>query len=94
MKIIAFPTVAVGRPAHVGATWLSTARFRLIQAIGAALNWIGAPGAVQPMALDDAVSGLSVSVTVSALYTKIKVNGRDFYFDRMTGRFDGTGSAL
>ena len=40
---------------------------------------------------DDIVTGGVIEVKVGSLFTRLSVNGRDYYFDRITGRFAGTG---
>lgn len=57
------------------------------------MNSAGAPGAIREVDLKDALTGQEVSVTVGATYVRLTVNERDYYFDRLTGRFDGTGTA-
>jgi hypothetical protein len=58
------------------------------------LNRLGVPGAVAPLAYRDAVTGCTLTVDVGVFFTRISVDGRDYYFDRVTGRFDGTGQAV
>ena len=48
---------------------------------------------MQPVAINDPATGQQIAVTVGDLLVRLTVNGRDFYFDRLTGRFDGTGTA-
>ena len=93
MAVISFPDRRSPQAAAAGATWLDIARGRLRVAVGGFLNRVRVPGAVQPVDVTDNVTGQCLSVAVSALYTRITVNGRDYYFDRITGRFDGTGSS-
>jgi hypothetical protein len=57
------------------------------------LNRAGLPGAVQDVEINDELTGQQVSVRVRALFTRISVNGRDYYFRRLSGRYDGTGSS-
>ena len=59
--------------------------------LGGLLNRMGVPGAIQPFETHDALTGQHIKVTVSARFTKIQVDGRDYYFYRLTGGFDGTG---
>ena len=59
---------------------------------GRLLGRLGVPGAIRPVEINDQVTGLTIKVTVSPRFTMIKIDGRDFYFERLTGRFDGTGS--
>ena len=71
-------------------------KVRLADAIRGLVGWIAQrahlPGVVQPIELDDEASGNTLRITVSERFTRITVNGRDFYFRRISGRFDGTGS--
>lgn len=43
--------------------------------------------------LKDDLTGQHISVTVGGAYVRLSVNGRDYYFDRLNGQFDGTGTA-
>lgn len=52
---------------------------------------IGFPGAVNNMEIHDEVTGQHLKVDVGILFTRISVNGRDYYFNRFSGKFDGTG---
>lgn len=58
------------------------------------LNRLGVPGAIQPMQHRDALTGQRIDVHVGVLFTRITINGRDYYFDRVTGRFDGSGQRV
>ncbi len=51
------------------------------------------PGAIRDFEHYDEVTGQQISVRVGLLYTRIRVDGRDYYFDRVSGRFDGTGTS-
>ena len=66
-------------------------RRRFRRSLGRFLDWLGVPGFVQPMEVDDLVTGWHLSIRVSPLFTVISVEGRDFYFYRRNGKFDGTG---
>ena len=50
------------------------------------------PGAVRPCEIEDPVTGDRISISVGPRFTRLAVNGRDYYFERVTGTFDGTGS--
>jgi hypothetical protein len=65
---------------------------RARERLGALLNRIGVPGAIQPVEVRDKLTGQQVSVSVGELFVRVSVDGRDYYFDRLSGRFDGTGS--
>ena len=67
--------------------WISYYRFKLRCAIGHILN-LCTPGFVRPCKHGD------VEVKLLPRYTIITVKGLDVYFDRMTGKIDGTGQCL
>lgn len=90
--IVRFPSERVPKAAAMGASRYVILKGRLRERVGRLLNWMGAPGAIRDMAVTDEAAGHSVAVAVGDLFVKLTVNGRDYYFDRVTGRFDGTGS--
>jgi len=45
------------------------------------------------MEATDKITGQKVAVSIGDLFVRLSVDGRDYYFDRITGRFDGTGSS-
>jgi hypothetical protein len=90
-SVVRFPTERVQRPAQRNASLLEIAAGRLRRWLGRILNHLGIPGAIQPMEFDDVLAGQRISASVGELFVCISVNGRDYYFDRTTGRFDGTG---
>lgn len=61
---------------------------------GKLLNWFGVAGFVQPMEIRDTLMGSNISVRVSGYFTVISVDGRDFYFKRLTGEYDGSGMSI
>jgi hypothetical protein len=65
---------------------------RLKEWFGRLLNRTGVPGAVQEAEIEDEVSGQVVHIRVGPVFTRISINGRDYYFHRLSGKFDGTGS--
>jgi hypothetical protein len=81
----------IARPPTQRATKLQIWRGRLRELLGAALKRLGVPGAVAESEINDPATGDHVEIRVSHLFTRISINGRDYYFDRMTGRYDGTG---
>jgi hypothetical protein len=52
------------------------------------------PGLVRPTRYNDPLTGNLIEVSVSGSATILSVNGRDYAFDRLTGRFTGTGTSL
>jgi hypothetical protein len=65
---------------------------RLGETVAHLLNRLGCPAAIQPMNYRDGLTGDEIEITLRHSYSVISINGRDFYFDRVTGRFGGTGS--
>ncbi len=90
--VLRFPTERIARTARGGATWLEIWAGRARQCLGRVLNRIGMPGAIRPMEFKDKLAGQHLAVSIGELFVCISVSGRDYYFDRITGRFDGTGS--
>ena len=93
-RLLRFPTERTSHPARSGATALDTIKSRLRETIGSLANRLGLPGAVQPVEIHDQATGQRISIAVGAVMVRMTVNGRDFYFDRLTGRLDGAGSTL
>ena len=65
-----------------------------VESLHRLLNQLGVPGAIQPLAYRDELTNQQISVAVGLHYTILTVSGREYYFDRVTGKFDGTGVAL
>jgi hypothetical protein len=93
VNVVDFPSDRVSRPARDGATVIDIARSRVRAGVGRLLNKLRVPAAIQPIEITDEVTKQHVAVTVDDLFVRISIDGRDYYFDRVTGRFDGTGSA-
>ena len=51
-------------------------------------------GKILPWRYQDAISGNEIEVTVSHLYTTIRINDRCYYFCAEDGKFDGTSTRL
>jgi len=80
------------RPASKGATRFQILRSRLSVTLGLLLQRFRVPGAVRDSDIDDSEIGYRIRVRTGPLFTRININGRDYFFCRYTGRFDGTGS--
>ena len=71
-------------------------RLRLTDAIWLALGKAlrrAVPGAIRNLDYHDELTGQHIRVKVGLLYTCISVDGRDYFFRRYSGRFDGTGTS-
>ncbi len=92
MPVIPFRSPPDDRPAETRTPrWPQTAWVNLRLAAGRLVNQCRIPGAIQPMHINDKLSGQTLDVTVGPFFTCISVNGRDYYFCRFSGRLDGTG---
>lgn len=60
--------------------------------LGRLLHWLRVPGFVQPFEYRGESSGQMVSVRISPRYTILSIDGKEFFFRRETGAFDGTGA--
>jgi hypothetical protein len=89
--VVRFPVERMQRSARTTATACEVAASRLRQWLGRTLSRYGVPGAIQPMEFEDSLAGQHISVSVGEFFVCLSVNGRDYYFDRITGCFDGTG---
>jgi hypothetical protein len=58
---------------------------------GRLFNLAGVPGTVRDCDYDGSICQASISVRVGELFTKVRVNGLDVYFHRLTGKIDGIG---
>jgi len=84
-----------GRPtATPAASWVGHLRSRIEELFCSWLTRRGFPGAIQPMTFTDELTRQTVTVRVTTGYTILTVDGRDFFFHRLTGTFDGTGGIL
>lgn len=80
------------REASMGASRLQILQGRMVEWLCLTMDRFGVPGFIRDVELKDAVTGQHVKVKTGHLFTKISVDGRDYYFHRLSGRFDGTGS--
>ena len=46
---------------------------------------------IKPFVYHDKVTGQTISLKKSSYYTILSIDGRDYYFNRETGEFDGPG---
>ena len=79
------------QPTSDGATTWDIWKTRARESVGRLLCRFGFPGFVQDVSLHDPLTHQEVTISSSPYFTKISINGRDYYFDRLNGRFDGTG---
>ncbi len=77
-----------------GATWWDILYGKLKQFAGNLLNGLGVPGFVRPLEIQDTLTNTYVQVRVSGFFTVISIDGRDYYFRRLTGEYDGSGISV
>ena len=51
-------------------------------------------GVIKPFSFYDRETKTNIKVSLSQLYTTIKINGVKYYFIRETGEFDGIGEEV
>jgi hypothetical protein len=88
-RILAFPLA--GQPTTANATRWQVLKSRFALAVAGLLHRMGVPGTIAPVSINDALTGQRLEITVDPFFTCVSVDGRDYYFCRFTGRFDGTG---
>lgn len=74
--------------------WGHSVASKTRRSIGRLANRAGVPGAVTSVDLIDGADGPRFAIKVGNWYTVVSVGNRDYYFNRLTGRFDGTGSTI
>lgn len=79
-------------PAQLGASWWHRKTSRVREQLSRLANWIKLPGAVANTRIEDSLTSQVIEIRTGVLFTRISVNGRDYYFRRFSGVFDGTGS--
>jgi len=58
------------------------------------LNALRTPAIIQEFEYSDKLTNQKISIKNQSLHTVITIDGRDYYFNRLNGKFDGTGSGL
>src|SRR5215472_18481282 len=88
-KIIPLPRPGI--PARHGATVLQIAAGRLRELIGNLANRLRVPAFIRAAVIEDELTRQTIVIEPGRLVTRISVDGRDYYFGRFSGRFDGVG---
>lgn len=84
----------VDTPALFGASKVDIALSRLKMLTGRLLNRLHIPGVIQPFRYYGPVTEAQIALDVGVLFTKLSVNGRDYYFSRFSGKWGGTGQCI
>lgn len=83
-----------GEPLTYNATVFQTLLGRLKYKLGLLLNFIDVSGFVKPTKVYDRLTNTNLEVVLGGYFTIIKVNGKDFYFNRFSGEYDGSGMSV
>jgi len=59
---------------------------------GAVLEFVHAPAKIREFEYVDLSTNETIYLTTGARYSVLHVGSKRFFFDRITGRFDGTGT--
>lgn len=92
-RVLKLPRRFLGHAPEGGATLFQFYVERARQLAGRLLNRIGIPGAIRNTRFKDAITGDEIDIQVGEFFTRLSVNGRDYYFRRISGKFDGSGKA-
>jgi hypothetical protein len=74
------------------ASRLDILKGRIGEFVGRILGRVQLPGLIASTTINDPYLGQTIEVKVGIISTRISVNGRDYYFSRLSGKFNGTGS--
>ena len=69
-------------------------KYNIKSAIGNLLNRIKFPAFIQKTEIEDPVLNMNIKIKPCSRSTIISIDNRDFYFDRLTGKFTGTGCSM
>jgi len=73
--------------------WRTTRRL-VRHAVGFTLELVHAPATIKEFEYVDSTTNETVYLSTGARYSVLHVGVKRFFFDRVTGRFDGTGELL
>src|SRR5262245_59172746 len=59
---------------------------------GHLLNRLQIPGTVRNYKIADPTNNQIITISVGDSFTRISVNGSDYYFNRLTGKYEGRGT--
>lgn len=89
--ILQFPQQLPSLPTSHGASKLDIIRGRFSEIAGRILNILHIPGAISDAIIKDDLTGQNIQIMVGVLFTRLTVNGCDYYFSRLAGKYDGAG---
>jgi len=83
-----------GQLSKTGANLLQIYIERLKQWFGYVLNFLHIPGFVKHIKVYDRLTNTNIEIRLDGFFTVVSINGKDFYFHRLSGEFDGSGITL
>lgn len=89
-----YPLFQGGEAVKEGATWQVIVWEHIKQRVGYLLNSLGVPGFVKPTKVYDRLTNSHLEVRLGGFFTVVSVDGKDYYFRRLTGEYDGSGMAV
>lgn len=72
--------------------FISTIRRVTREKMARCFQLLKAPGLIKEFEYVDPVTDQTTYLTTTSNYSILSIGDRQFYFDRITGKFDGTGS--
>jgi hypothetical protein len=75
-------------------SYASVVRSRIHSALGALLERVHAPARIREFEYVDQSTNQTIYLSTGARYSVLHVGDKRFFFDRLTGRFDGTCTSL
>jgi len=91
LKLDGTPNFDNGKPAEFNATFKDTLHYFMLAMLGRIMMIFKIPGFIKPMETYDRLTNSYIKVQTTKYYTIISINGKDFYFKRLTGKYDGSG---
>lgn len=89
--IISFPQRETLYPSSSNASVTDTIFSRIAEWFGRLFLKSKIPSAIADCSIKDELTGQWIDIRNGTLSTRISINGRDYYFDRFTGKYTGTG---
>lgn len=89
MRVVAFCPMKPVDPARAISSWQS-AKNAVMNMLGRAMNLVHSPAKIREFEYVDPISDQTVYLSTGARYSVLHVGSVRLFFDRVTGRFDGT----
>jgi len=92
-NVVELPRRPTAHSTVEGATFYDICLDRIRLVLGHLAGRAGVPGFIRDTVIDDPVTGQQIEIRVYALDTRLTIDGRDYYFGRVSGRLEGAGMA-